>query len=246
MTNNIKLDILVLAAHPDDAELSCSGTILKHIQMGKKVGIIDLTQGELGSRGTVETRYAEAKKASEILGISVRENLKLADGFFQNDKESQLAIIKMIRKYQPEIVLANAIHDRHPDHPKGARIAVDACFLSGLRMIETELDGENQAVWRPKHLYHYIQDQYITPDFVVDISDFWETKKAAIRAYETQFFSQNPALEASMPVTYISTPEFLEFLEARAKELGHQINVKYGEGFTKTRILGVDNLFDLK
>ncbi len=245
MMTNVKLDILVLAAHPDDAELSCSGTILKHIQMGKKVGIIDLTQGELGSRGTIETRYAEAKKASEILGIAVRENLKLADGFFQNDKESQLAIIRMIRKYQPEIVLANAIHDRHPDHGKGARIAVDACFLSGLRMIETALNGENQAVWRPKNLYHYIQDQYITPDFVVDISDFWETKKAAIRAYETQFFSQNTDLEASMPVTYISTPEFLEFLEARAKELGHQINVRYGEGFTKTRILGVENLFDL-
>ncbi len=242
---NIKLDILVLAAHPDDAELSCSGTILKHIQMGKKVGIIDLTQGELGSRGTIETRYAEAKKASEILGITVRENLKLADGFFQNDKESQLAIIRMIRKYQPEIVLANAIHDRHPDHAKGARIAVDACFLSGLRMIETELNGQKQELWRPKNLYHYIQDQYITPDFVVDISDFWETKKAAIRAYETQFFSQNTDLEASMPVTYISTPEFLEFLEARAKELGHQINVRYGEGFTKTRILGVENLFDL-
>ena len=244
--NNIKLDILVLAAHPDDAELSCSGTILKHIQMGKKVGIIDLTQGELGSRGTVETRYAEAKKASEILGISVRENLQLADGFFQNDKESQLAIIRMIRKYQPEIVLANAINDRHPDHGKGARVAVDACFLSGLRMIETNINGEKQALWRPKNLYHYIQDQYIMPDFVVDISDFWETKKAAIRAYETQFFTQNADLEASMPVTYISTPEFLEFLEARAKELGHQINVKYGEGFTKTRILGVENLFDLK
>lgn len=242
---NIKLDILVLAAHPDDAELSCSGTILKHIQMGKKVGIIDLTQGELGSRGTIETRYAEAKKASEILGITVRENLKLADGFFQNDKESQLAIIRMIRKYQPEIVLANAIHDRHPDHSKGAKVAVDACFLSGLRMIETELNGQKQELWRPKNLYHYIQDQYITPDFVVDISDFWETKKAAIRAYETQFFSQNTDLEASMPVTYISTPEFLEFLEARAKELGHQINVRYGEGFTKTRILGVENLFDL-
>ena len=244
--NNIKLDILVLAAHPDDAELSCSGTILKHIQMGKKVGIIDLTQGELGSRGTVETRYAEARKASEILGISVRENLQLADGFFQNDKESQFAIIRMIRKYQPEIVLANAINDRHPDHGKGARVAVDACFLSGLRMIETNINGEKQALWRPKNLYHYIQDQYIMPDFVVDISEFWETKKAAIRAYETQFFSQNADLEASMPVTYISTPEFLEFLEARAKELGHQINVKYGEGFTKTRILGVENLFDLK
>ena len=244
--NNIKLDILVLAAHPDDAELSCSGTILKHIQMGKKVGIIDLTQGELGSRGTVETRYAEAKKASEILGISVRENLQLADGFFQNDKESQFAIIRMIRKYQPEIVLANAINDRHPDHGKGARVAVDACFLSGLRMIETNINGEKQALWRPKNLYHYIQDQYIIPDFVVDISEFWETKKAAIRAYETQFFSQNADLEASMPITYISTPEFLEFLEARAKELGHQINVKYGEGFTKTRILGVENLFDLK
>ena len=171
--------------------------------------------------------------------------MKLADGFFQNDKESQLAIIRMIRKYQPEIVLANAIHDRHPDHAKGARIAVDACFLSGLRMIETELSGQKQELWRPKNLYHYIQDQYITPDFVVDISDFWEIKKAAIRAYETQFFSQNTDLEASMPVTYISTPEFLEFLEARAKELGHQINVRYGEGFTKTRILGVENLFDL-
>jgi len=233
----VKLDLLVFAAHPDDAELSCSGTIVSHIAKGKKVGIIDLTQGELGTRGTAQTRKQEAEEATRIMGLHLRQNLNFADGFFRNDKEHQLAIINKIREFQPEIVLTNAITDRHPDHAKAAELLRDACFLAGLLKIETELPA-----YRPKHLYHFIQDRYITPDFVVDISDFWEIKKKAILAYKTQF---NAPLNDSEPQTYISTPEFFEFIEARAKEFGHQIGVKYGEGFTKTRMLGVENLWNL-
>jgi len=233
----VKLDLLVFAAHPDDAELSCSGTIVSHIAKGKKVGIIDLTQGELGTRGTAHTRKQEAEEATRIMGLHLRQNLNFADGFFRNDKEHQLAIINKIREFQPEVVLTNAITDRHPDHAKAAELLRDACFLAGLLKIETELPA-----YRPKHLYHFIQDRYITPDFVVDISDFWEIKKKAILAYKTQF---NAPLNDSEPQTYISTPEFFEFIEARAKEFGHQIGVKYGEGFTKTRMLGVENLWNL-
>ncbi|GAB4126163.1 MAG: bacillithiol biosynthesis deacetylase BshB1 [Raineya sp.] len=233
----MKLDLLVFAAHPDDAELSCSGTIAAHIAMNKKVGIIDLTQGELGTRGTAQTRKEEAEVASQIMGLHLRQNLGFADGFFKNDKEHQLAIIKKIREFQPEIVLSNAITDRHPDHGKAAQLVRDACFLAGLAKIET-----GQLAHRPKHLYHFIQDQYIIPDFVMDISDFWEVKKQAILAYKTQF---NAPQDDKEPQTYISTPEFFAFLEARAKELGHQIGVKYGEGFTKTRILGVNSLWSL-
>lgn len=233
----MKLDLLVFAAHPDDAELSCSGTIVSHIAKGKKVGIIDLTQGELGTRGTAHTRKQEAEEATRIMGLHLRQNLNFADGFFRNDKEHQLAIINKIREFQPEVVLTNAITDRHPDHAKAAELLRDACFLAGLLKIETELPA-----YRPKHLYHFIQDRYITPDFVVDISDFWEIKKKAILAYKTQF---NAPLNDSEPQTYISTPEFFEFIEARAKEFGHQIGVKYGEGFTKTRMLGVENLWNL-
>jgi len=234
---NVKLDLLVFAAHPDDAELSCSGTIVSHIAKGKKVGIIDLTQGELGTRGTAHTRKQEAEEASRIMGLHLRQNLNFADGFFRNDKEHQLAIINKIREFQPEVVLTNAITDRHPDHAKAAELVRDACFLAGLLKIETDLPA-----YRPKHLYHFIQDRYITPDFVVDISDFWEIKKKAILAYKTQF---NAPPNDSEPQTYISTPEFFEFIEARAKELGHQIGVKYGEGFTKTRMLGIENLWNL-
>ena len=233
----MKLDVLVFAAHPDDAELSCSGTIASHIAMGKKVGIIDLTQGELGTRGTPQTRKEEAELASQIMGLHLRQNLGFADGFFTNDATHQLAVIRKIREFQPEIVLANAITDRHPDHGKAAELVRDACFLAGLSKIET-----GQTAHRPKHLYHFIQDRYITPDFVVDISDFWEVKKKAILAYKTQF---NAPQNDTEPQTYISTPDFFEFLEARAKELGHQIGVKYGEGFTKTRMLGVNSLWDL-
>jgi len=218
----MKLDILVMAAHPDDAELAVSGTIASAIAQGKKVGIVDFTRGELGTRGTPEIRLAESAAATQILGIHARENLGLADGFFQNDRESQLKLIDVIRKYQPDIVLANALEDRHPDHGKGAALAIDACFLSGLRKIETGL-----AAWRPKHVYHYIQDRYLKPDFVVDISAHWATKEAAIRAFKSQFFDPN----STEPASYISSPDFLAFVEARAQEMGHKIGVKYGEGF---------------
>ena len=218
----MKLDILVMAAHPDDAELAVSGTIVDAVAKGKKVGIVDFTRGELGTRGTPEIRLAESAEATKILGIQVRENLGLADGFFQNDRESQLKLIEVIRKYQPDIVLANALEDRHPDHGKGAALAIDACFLSGLRKIETGLPA-----WRPKHVYHYIQDRYLEPDFVIDISAHWEKKEAAIRAFKSQFFDPN----STEPASYISSPDFLHFIEARAKEMGHKIGVKYGEGF---------------
>jgi bacillithiol biosynthesis deacetylase BshB1 len=218
----MKLDILVMAAHPDDAELAVSGTIVDAVAKGKKVGIVDFTRGELGTRGTPEIRLAESAEATKILGIQVRENLGLADGFFQNDRESQLKLIEVIRKYQPDIVLANALEDRHPDHGKGAALAIDACFLSGLRKINTGLPA-----WRPKHVYHYIQDRYLEPDFVIDISAHWEKKEAAIRAFKSQFFDPS----SNEPASYISSPDFLDFIEARAQEMGHKIGVKYGEGF---------------
>ncbi|MCI0750723.1 MAG: bacillithiol biosynthesis deacetylase BshB1 [Flammeovirgaceae bacterium] len=237
----MKLDILVIASHPDDAELGCGGTMARHISLGHAVGIIDLTKGELGTRGTVETRKTEADEASKILGVNVRENLGLADGFFQNDEVHQRKVIETIRKYKPEIVLTNAITDRHPDHGKGARLVYDSCFLSGLRKIETKSEGKPQDPWRPKQVYHFIQSQYIQPDFVVDISDFWQKKVDAIKAFKTQFFDAN----SKEPETYISRPIFIEFIEARAKELGHSIGVQYGEGFTSGAALGVNSLFDL-
>ena len=221
----MKLDILVMAAHPDDAELSCSGTILKHITAGKKVGIVDFTRGELGTRGTPEIRLQESADATKILGLHARENLGIRDGFFKNDEETQMKLIEVIRKYQPDIVLANALEDRHPDHGKGAQLAIDACFLSGLRQIKT---GDLSA-WRPSQVYHYIQDRYLEPDFVVDISAHWDQKEAAIRAFKSQFFDPN----STEPTSYISSPDFLNFIQARAMEMGHKIGVKYGEGFQK-------------
>jgi bacillithiol biosynthesis deacetylase BshB1 len=221
----MKLDILVMAAHPDDAELSCAGTILKHIAEGKKVGIVDFTQGELGTRGTPEIRLKESADATKILGLHARENLGIRDGFFINDEETQLKLIEIIRKYQPEVVLANALEDRHPDHGKGAQLAIDACFLSGLRQIKT---GDLSA-WRPKQVYHYIQDRYLEPDFVIDITAHWDQKEAAIRAFKSQFFDPNSV----EPASYISSPDFLNFIQARAMEMGHKIGVKYGEGFQK-------------
>jgi len=225
----MKLDILVMAAHPDDAELSCAGTILKHISAGKKVGIVDFTRGELGTRGTPEIRLQESADATKILGLHARENLGIRDGFFRNDEETQLKLIEVIRKYQPEIVLANALEDRHPDHGKGAQLAIDACFLSGLRQIKT---GDLPA-WRPTQVYHYIQDRYLEPDFVVDISTQWDQKEAAIRAFKSQFFDPN----SSEPASYISSPDFLNFIQARAMEMGHKIGVKYGEGFQSQKTL---------
>ncbi|MFL0298185.1 bacillithiol biosynthesis deacetylase BshB1 [Aquirufa novilacunae] len=225
----MKLDILVMAAHPDDAELSCAGTILKHIAAGKKVGIVDFTRGELGTRGTPEIRLQESADATKILGLHARENLGIRDGFFRNDEETQLKLIEVIRKYQPDIVLANALEDRHPDHGKGAQLAIDACFLSGLRQIKT---GDLPA-WRPAQVYHYIQDRYLEPDFVVDISSQWDQKEAAIRAFKSQFFDPNSA----EPASYISSPDFLNFIQARAMEMGHKIGVKYGEGFQSQKTL---------
>ena len=238
---DIKLDILVMAAHPDDAELSCSGTILSYIAQGKKVGIVDFTRGEMGTRGTPEIRLQESNDASKILGLHARENLGLADGFFQNDQASQLILMEVIRRYRPEIVLANALEDRHPDHGKGAKLAIDACFLSGLRMIPTtdSHSKSEQAAWRPKHVYHYIQDRYLEPDFVIDITEHWETKEQSIRAFKSQFFDPN----SKEPNSYISSPDFLSFIQARAQEMGHKIGVKYGEGFQSQKTIQVTNLF---
>jgi N-acetylglucosamine malate deacetylase 1 len=238
----MKLDILVFAAHPDDAELGCSGTIAKHVSLGFKVGIVDLTQGELGTRGTVELRKSESAEASKILNLTARENLHLRDGFFVNDEVHQLKLVYAIRKYQPEIVIANAVFDRHIDHGKAASLAYDSCFLSGLsKIITLDENGEEQKAWRPKVVYHYIQSLFIKPDFIVDVSDFWKTKLEAIRAYKSQFF--NPS--SVEPETYISKPGFMKMIEARAVEFGQAIGTEYGEGFTVKRFPGVRSLFDL-
>ena len=237
----MKLDILVIAAHPDDAELSCSGTIMSQIAKGMKVGIVDLTGGELGTRGTAETRKNEAIEASRIMGISVRENLAFADGFFQNDKKHQLELIKVIRKYQPDIVLANTIDDRHPDHAKAAKLTYDACFYSGLKKIKTKLKDEIQENWRPNRVFYYIQSNYVKPDFVVDISDFWEKKVEAVKAFKTQFHTGES--ESSGNQTFISTPTFMRFLESRAREYGQHVGVEFAEGFKTAKPLAVDNLF---
>lgn len=236
------MDMLVLAAHPDDAELGCGGAIAKHVALGHKVGVVDFTRGELGTRGTVQTRNEEAAASAKILGLAVRENLNFRDGFFQNDEQHQLEVAKLIRKYQPEIIIGNAIYDRHPDHGKGAGLSFDACFMAGLVKIETTHEGEKQLPWRPKALYHYIQSQYIQPDFVVDISEHWNTKMESIRAFKTQFYDPN----SNEPETYISNPAFMKMLESRAQEYGHAIGVKFGEGFTVRRSIGVDNLFSIK
>ena len=238
----MKLDILAFASHPDDIELGCAGTLIAHIAQGKKVGIVDLTRGELGTRGTPETRLQESEDASRIMGLAARENLGFADGFFQNDKMHQLKVIEMIRKYKPDIVIMNAVHDRHPDHGRGSELVSESCFKSGLKMIKTQNDkGEEQEAWRPKAVYHYIQDRFIAPDIVVDVTDHWDKKMETIRAFKSQFY--NP--DDSSPNTYISSPEFLEFIGARAKEMGHSIGVTYGEGFTKERNIGIRSFFDL-
>lgn len=237
----MKLDILVLAVHPDDAELGCSGTIAKHIALGKKVGIVDFTRGELGTRGTAETRDEEAADSAKILSLQARENLRFKDGFFKNDEEHQLEVVKMIRKYQPEIILTNALHDRHPDHGRAGDLANDACFLSGLPKITTELNGVQQQAWRPRLQFQYIQDRYIKPDIIIDITPYIETKLASIKAFKTQFF--NPDLDG--PDTYISSPDFFESVIGRAREFGKSIGTTYAEGFTCRKLLGVNSLFDL-
>lgn len=238
----LKLDILVLSVHPDDAELGCAGTILKHIALGKKVGIVDLTRGELGTRGSAEIRAQEAAASAKILGLSARENLSLPDGFFENTKEYQLKVIAAIRKYQPQIIITNAYHDRHPDHGRASDLVETSAFLSGLRKIETSVNGEVQEPWRAGLLLHFIQDEYIKPDILIDVTDYWDKKIESIHAFGSQFFNPNWENE---PQTYISSPEFIQVIEARAREFGKVINAKYAEGFTSRKILGVDNLFSL-
>jgi len=237
----MKLDILAIGVHPDDVELGCSGTLMKQIDKGYKVGILDLTKGELGTRGDANTRASEVEASSKILGVQVRENLGFADGFFTNDKEHQLALIKMLRKYQPEVVISNAKYDRHPDHGRSAQLTYDACFLSGLAKIETELDGQKQKPFRPRALYHYIQAIHAEPHFVVDITAYYERKLQAILAFKSQF--HNP--ESTEANTFISSPEFLEFVKARAVHFGVPLGVKYAEAFTVNRIPGVDDIMTL-
>ena len=237
----MKLDILAIGAHPDDVELGCGATIAKEISNGKIIGVLDLTRGELGTRGSAAIRDMEAAKSAEILGVHMRHNLGLADGFFLNDKASQIEIIKIIRKYRPEIVLCNAIEDRHIDHGKGSRLASDACFLSGLPKIETTFEGENQEAWRPKFVYHYIQWKNITPDFVVDISGFLPKKLDAVFAYDSQFHKQG----TNEPETPISSTNFRDSITYRAQDLGRMIGAEHGEGFTVERFVAVDSLFDL-
>jgi bacillithiol biosynthesis deacetylase BshB1 len=240
----MKLDILAIGVHPDDVELGCSGTIIREIRIGKKVAVLDLTQGELGSRGTIETRYEEAAKAAMAMGVHVRENLKMRDGFFRNDEEHQVKLIAAIRKYQPEIVLTNSLDDRHPDHGRAAKLTADSCYLSGLRKIETKDEQENlQEPWRPKYVFHYIQDRYHEPDFIIDITDVFEQRMEAIKAYTTQFY--NPDNEDDGPQTYISTPEFIESVVARARVIGKKIGVKYAEGFNTQKRIGLKSFDSL-
>lgn len=238
----MKLDLLVMTVHPDDAELGAGGVIAKYVAEGKKVGIVDLTLGELGTRGTPEIRAQEAQNAAKILGVAVRENLKLRDGFFQNNEEGQKEVIKAIRKFQPEIVITNAWEDRHPDHGRASKLVNDALFLAGLRRIETELNGIAQEPYRPRLQLQLIQDKYIQPDILIDITEYWDIKERSILAYTSQFNVENQDDE---PQTYISNPEFMDSTKARGHEFGRSIQVKYAEGFTCRKILGVKDLFEL-
>lgn len=236
-----KLDILAFAAHPDDVELACSGTLAAHVAQGLRVGIVDLTRGELGTRGTPELRAQESAASGQILQLSARENLDLGDGYFEINENSLRAVITQIRRFQPDIILANAQSDRHPDHGRGGDLVARAHFLSGLRKIETDFQGQSQAPWRARNLYRYIQDRISVPDFVVDISAYWETKVQSIKAYKSQFFDPT----SQEPETYISSPLYWEYVEARAREYGHMIGTEFGEGFTIERPIGVKNLKDL-
>ena len=233
----MKVDVLVFGAHPDDIELGCSGTIIKLVEQGKKVAIIDLTRGELGTRGTAESRKEECENATKILGVAMRENMDFKDGFFKDDEKHKLALIKKIRKYCPEIVIANATTDRHPDHGRGSQIVVDACFLSGLEKVNTK-----QKVWRPKAIYHYIQFNHLQPDFVINISRQMEKKIEAVKAYKTQFFNA----DSKETETIISKKGFLESVKYRAQDLGRQANCEYAEGFISHQMLKVDSFFDIK
>lgn len=233
----LKLDILAIGVHPDDVELGCAGTLLAEKKNGKKIGIIDLTKGELGTRGTAASRLKELTEAAAILQVDVRENANFADGFFKNDEAHQRALISLIRKYQPEIILCNSPEDRHPDHGRSSSLVTDAAFLSGLRKVETSYEGKNQESWRPTYVFHYIQDRYLKPDFVVDTTDYFETKLASVKAYNSQFY--NP--DSKEPVTYISTPDFLESIIYRSKMMGKMIGVQHGEGFISKKMIGIKN-----
>ena len=237
----MKLDVLAIVAHPDDAELGAGGTLITHALRGYKTGVCDLTEGQLGSRGTVETRKAEAAKSAEILGLSARVNLGMMDFFFYNDEEHQRPIVEIIRHFQPEVVIANALSDRHPDHGKGATLVAHACFLAGLRAFETSYNGKKQEHWRPRQVYHMLQDHYHHPQLVVDVSDVYTRKMQAIRAFETQFHRPGD----TGPVTPISTADFMDFLESRAREMGRLIGTTYGEGFCTARPPGTNDLLGL-
>ena len=237
----MKLDILAIGAHPDDVEMSCGATIAKEVSKGKKVGILDLTRGELGTRGSAKIREAEAKEAAKILGVVVRDNLGLADGFFENDRASQIELVKIIRKYKPEVVFCNAIYDRHIDHGRGSSLASDACFLSGLRKLETIYEGSPQQQWRPKQVYHYIQWKEIKPDVVVDVTGFMDKKLESVHAYKSQFYD----VKSKEPDTPISSKNTLDSLSYRNRNLGRLIGTKAGEGFTVERYAAVDSIFDL-
>ena len=232
----MNLDILVFGAHPDDVELGCAGTVIKEVQRGKNVGIIDLTRGELGTRGTAKIRDSETKDATEIMGVEIRENMNFKDGFFKDDEQHKLSLIKKIRQYKPEIIITNAVSDRHPDHPRGSQITVDACFLAGLEKIDT-----GQDIWRPRAIYHYIQFNNLTPDIVVDISNQMELKLKAVKAYKTQFYNS----ESDESETIISKKDFLESVKYRAKDLGRQSGCEYAEGFIAHQLPKVKSLFDL-
>lgn len=242
--NHHKLDLLVITVHPDDAELGCGGTILKQVAAGRRVGVVDLTRGELGTRGTPETRANEAADAAKILGLTIRENLGMRDGFFSNDEHHQLQVVRAIRRYQPEIIIANALHDRHPDHGRAGDLINDATFLAGLRRVETVDEDKSQLPHRPRLLLQLIQDYYIKPDIVVDVSDYWADKIKAIQAFGSQF--HNDIYQADEPETYISRPDFMEYIEGRAREYGKYIGVRYAEGYTCRRLLGIDDLFALR
>jgi N-acetylglucosamine malate deacetylase 1 len=231
----MKVDILAFGVHPDDVELGCSGTLIAAVNEGKTVAVVDLTRGELGTRGTAETRKTEAAKAAEVMGVGARENLGMADGFFEHNEANIRKIIAVIRKYQPEIVLCNAPDDRHPDHGRSSKLVSDASFLAGLRKIETELDGANQEAWRPKFVFHYIQDRYLKPDFVYDISGCMDKKMEAILSYTTQFNTT----DSSEPATYISNPDFVDVIKSRALMFGKRIGVRYAEGYITTKMIGV-------
>lgn len=237
----MKIDLLAIVAHPDDAELCCAGTLLKHKALGYTTGIIDLTRGEMGSRGTAETRKNEAEKSSQILGLSARSNLDLGDAKFANSFENIIKIVEQIRHFQPEIVLTNTLSDRHPDHARAAKLVAESCFYSGLLKIETQWENKTQQKWRPKQIWHMIQDHYHSPDILIDITEQWATKRKSIQAFSSQFYQKND----QEPKTPISGKDFWDFLEARAREFGRPISAEFAEGFLKSRNFGINNLFEL-